>query len=57
MVAGLIFRIHTSRFPVLQLVLDSPVELQGDESIGCHHDNSRDQEEHQQERHVPTWHI
>ncbi|KAG7241612.1 hypothetical protein INR49_025532 [Caranx melampygus] len=40
-------------FPVGQLKLDAPVELQGDESIGCHHDNPRDEEEQQQQRHVP----
>lgn len=43
----------STRFPVGQLKLDAPVELQGDESIGCHHDNARDEEEQQQQRHVP----
>lgn len=43
----------STRFPVGQLKLDAPVELQGNESIGCHHDDSRDEEEQQQQSHVP----
>lgn len=49
------FHSHTSaRFPFGQLKLDAPVELQGDESIGCHHDNPWDEEKQQQQRHIPA---
>lgn len=47
--------IHTSaRFPARQLKPDAPVELEGDESIGCHHDDPRNEEEQQQQGHVPA---
>lgn len=34
--------------------LDSLVQLQGDESVGRHHHDTRNQEKHQQQRDVPT---
>lgn len=48
------FRSHTSaRFPFGQLKLDAPVEFHRDESICRHHDNPWDEEEQQQQRHIP----
>lgn len=41
-------------FPVRELELDASVELQGNQSIGCHHDDPRDEEEQQQQGNVPA---
>lgn len=44
----------SAAFPAGQLQPDAAVELQGDESVGRHHDDAGDEEEQQQQGHVPA---
>lgn len=44
----------SAALPGGELQPDAAVELQGDESVGRHHDDAGDEEEQQQQGHVPA---
>lgn len=46
--------VTSATFPAGELQPDPAVELQGDESVGRHDDDPGDEEEHQQQGHVPA---
>lgn len=45
----------TSGLSVLaQLKLNASVELSGDQTVGCNHHHSRDEEKGEQQQHIPV---